>query len=71
MTVERLLVKNKIHHRFVSPDASGATAILVLRSAKAGAIAVSSDGKYLVGIISEHDIVAGLSNTGRRYSRNM
>jgi CBS domain-containing protein len=64
MTVERLIAKNKIHHRFVSPDALIVTAILVLRSAKAGAIAASSDGKNLVGIISEHDIVAGLSIHG-------
>lgn len=64
MTVKRLMAKNKIHQGFISPDAWVAAAAVRLQKAEASALIASYDGRFIEGIISEHDIVGGLSRHG-------
>jgi CBS domain-containing protein len=45
----------------ISPDASVAEAVEQLRSLGVGALVVSTDGRTLVGIVSERDVVRRLA----------
>ena len=50
----------------IPPDATIERVAQRLRTAHIGALAVSTDGKRLKGLISERDIVEGLGRYGRR-----
>ncbi len=65
MTVQRLLDTQKsVERNFVSPDASIRDVLGVLAARNVGAVVVSSDGDRVEGIISERDIVRGLTEFG-------
>ncbi len=65
MTVQRLLDTQKsVERNFVSPDASIRDVLGVLAARNVGAVVVSSDGNRVEGIISERDIVRGLTEFG-------
>jgi CBS domain-containing protein len=48
----------------VTPEATVRAALEALRDANVGALVVSSDGRTVVGILSERDIVRRLADTG-------
>ena len=48
----------------VSPDSPVSEAISVLASRRIGAIPVSEDGRTLLGIVSERDVVRALAQQG-------
>ena len=64
MTVKRLMSKKKNRRPYISPDTWVATALRRLRLEDAGAVVVSSDGLHIEGILSERDIVRGISKYG-------
>ncbi|MEX2616330.1 MAG: CBS domain-containing protein [Alphaproteobacteria bacterium] len=48
----------------IRPDATISAAIDILKTRRIGALVVSRDEKNIDGILSERDIIAGLSNQG-------
>lgn len=48
----------------VAPTATVAEAATLLSTRKIGAVVVSTDGKHVLGILSERDIVRELANSG-------
>jgi CBS domain-containing protein len=48
----------------ISPDASIGDLVLGLRDQRIGAMVVSEDGRSVLGIISERDVVRGLAELG-------
>lgn len=48
----------------IRPDATISAAIDILKARRIGALVVSRDGRYIDGILSERDIIAGLANQG-------
>jgi len=64
MTVSRLLSEGVKLPITIRPDACVLSALPKLESEDVGALIVSSDGRVIVGIISERDIVRGLESYG-------
>ena len=64
MKVQEMLSQKGSRVVTMRPDATISTAIRMLKLEGIGAIAVSSDGQILQGIISERDIVHGLVTHG-------
>lgn len=66
MNVESILRNKGSKVITVTPDASIGEVARTLRKAAIGAAIVSQDGRRVLGIISERDIVTGLSDPTRR-----
>jgi CBS domain-containing protein len=66
MKVESLLKGKGSSVVTISPGATIATAVRVLRENNIGAVVVSEDGRAILGLIAERDIVHGLSYYGTR-----
>lgn len=66
MNVESILRTKGSKVITVTPDASIGEVARTLRKAAIGAAIVSQDGRRVLGIISERDIVTGLSDPTRR-----
>lgn len=64
MLVDHILERKGREVATVAPDAPVATALQSLREANVGALVVSADGQHVSGIVSERDIVRGLSDAG-------
>lgn len=66
MNVESILKVKGSEVETVSPDALTVFAVHKLTTAGIGALVVSADGVRLEGVISERDVVRGLSRRGVR-----
>ena len=66
MNVESILKVKGSEVQTVSPDALAVFAVHKLTTAGIGALVVSADGVRLEGVISERDVVRGLSRHGAR-----
>lgn len=64
MKVEAMLEEKGDRVATVRPDATIATVAKLLKLEGIGAMVVSEDGKEILGIISERDIVRGLADDG-------
>jgi CBS domain-containing protein len=64
MNVETILRGKGDRVAIVSPDASIAVAVAMLRHEGIGALVVSRDGRTVDGILSERDIIHGLAGLG-------
>ena len=64
MNVERMLGQKGRDTLTVSSGALIADAIKLLKAHDVGALVVSDDGRKLLGILSERDIVSGLADRG-------
>ncbi|MEM1176560.1 MAG: CBS domain-containing protein [Pseudomonadota bacterium] len=65
MTVQRILDSlERVERNFIAPDASIREALSVLADKNVGALVVSSDGDTVEGILSERDVVRGITRDG-------
>lgn len=64
MTVETVIEGKGNNVHFIKPDAKVMDAIRDLNQKAVGAVVVSKDGKSIVGILSERDIVNALADAG-------
>ena len=64
MNVETILAGKGRDVLTIAPDAVIADAVRLLGARGVGAVVVSADGKIVVGILSERDIVHGLAEHG-------
>lgn len=64
MLVDHILERKGREVATVAPDASVSAALQSLGAANIGALVVSADGERVSGIVSERDIVRGLSEAG-------
>ncbi len=64
MNVETILAGKGRDVATIAPDATIADAVRLLQTRRVGAVVVSTDGKVVSGILSEHDIVHGLAEHG-------
>ncbi|CAN5563390.1 CBS domain-containing protein [soil metagenome] len=62
MDVETILATKGRQVATIGPEATVSSAVVQLRSKLIGALVVSSDGERVDGILSERDIVRGLSS---------
>ncbi len=66
MNVEGILHAKGAAVVTIGPDATIETLVLGLRNERIGAMVVSEDGRSVLGIISERDVVRGLAERGPR-----
>jgi CBS domain-containing protein len=66
MKVEGILRSKGAKVVTVRPDASLASLVKKLREQQIGAVVVTEDGRSVLGIISERDVVRGLAEHGPR-----
>ena len=66
MKVEGILRSKGAKVVTVRPDASLASLVQKLREEQIGAVVVTEDGRSVLGIISERDVVRGLAEHGPR-----
>ena len=66
MKVESILNAKGRNVETIAPDAAMPMAVHKLSSLRIGALVVSSDGENLSGVLSERDVVRGLSKHGPR-----
>jgi CBS domain-containing protein len=66
MKVASILKHKGTHVETVRPDASVYSAVWELKLKGIGALVVSEDGHTVLGIVSERDIVRGLTEHGQR-----
>jgi len=66
MKVEGILRSKGAKVVTVKPDASVANVVQTLREHQIGALVVTEDGRSVLGIISERDVVRGLGERGPR-----
>lgn len=64
MTIAQILKMKGVHAPTVSPDERIADVIAALETEDVGALVVSANGQRIDGIISERDVVRGLSRCG-------
>ena len=65
MTVQRILDSlERVERNYIAPDASVRDALAILADKNVGALVVSSDGDKVEGILSERDIVRGITRDG-------
>ncbi len=69
MRIEDLLLKTHRNLITIAPDETAATAAEVLTANNIGALPVCDPAGRLVGILSERDIVHGLSECGGDIAR--
>ena len=66
MNVEGILRTKGAHVVTIRPDATIEELVGGLRNERIGAMVVSEDGRSVLGIISERDVVRGLAERGSR-----
>src|SRR6266487_3592194 len=66
MNVEGILRSKGATVVTIKPDATVADLVHGLREDRSGAMVVSGDGRSVLGIISERDVVRGLAERGAR-----
>ena len=65
MTVQRILDSlERAERNYIAPDATVRDALAILAERNVGALVVSSDGDKVEGILSERDIVRGITRDG-------
>ena len=64
MSIQDILQHKSAHVVTVAPETLVSTATLRLRVERIGALVISRDGRRIEGILSERDIVSGLSEHG-------
>ena len=66
MKVESILRSKGTHVVTTRPDATIATVIGTFKREEIGAMVVTADGRHVLGLISETDIISGLAEHGAR-----
>ncbi len=65
MTVQRIIDSlERVERNYIAPDATIRDALSVLAEKNVGALVVSSNGDKVEGILSERDIVRGITRDG-------